>query len=110
MVCVVNNRTLYLVKSNFIKEAITICQILFDIKCSSEKYKPYKHLFISDWTFNEKIKLFYSQIESCEVKIRFSELLCNKLNKCMEYEIDDEKKRKFSDDSCVWRKKIAKIT
>lgn len=103
----VTELAIYFLKSNLIEESIEICRTLFHIKYSGEKHKPYEHLFISDWTFNKQIKLFYSHIESCEIKIKFAELLCNKLYQCMKYETQDENERKFKDGSYIWRGIIA---
>ncbi len=97
----------YFLKVHLNDEAIQICKNLLDIQPSEKKYQIYKHRFLNDWEFNEKIKEISFHLENYEVKNNFVKLLCRKLKKCMEYEISNREINGFKDYSCSWRQTIA---
>lgn len=97
----------YFLKIHLTDEAIQLCKSLLDIQSSEKKYKSYKSRFVNDWEFNEKIKDIISHVEECETKKNFAKLLCNKLKKCMQFDVPDKETNEFRDYSCSWRQTVA---
>lgn len=102
----VTELVVYFLKEHLTDEAIQLCKSLLDIKDSEKKYQGYEHKFINDWELNEKIKYINSHLESCEVKIKFANLLCNKLKKCIVYDTIDRRVEGFRDYSSSWRQAV----